>query len=104
MAKYFQTNKILVRLLPKVTIIFYDRQTIYVFPKGYQNGTIFHLWGAPRGEYTHKWKPFRLRLLRNKLGMDIAKCHKLADKYGVVYVGTCRALKFDKKIIEYRNY
>lgn len=103
MAKFFHTEKMIVRLLPKVTIIFYDRQTVYVYPKGYNNGTIFHLWGAPRGDYTYRWKPFRLRLLRNKRNMDIAMCHKLADRYGVVYVGTCRRLQFDKKIIEYRK-
>lgn len=103
MAKHFCTEKVVVRLLPKITIIFYDRQAIYVFPKGFQNGTIFHLWGAPRGDYSRKWKPFRLRLMRNTRDMSIARCHKLADRYGIVYTGTCKAVEFDKKVIEYRN-
>lgn len=103
MAKFFCSDKIIVRLLPEITIVFYDRQTIYVYPKGFNNGTIFHLWGAPRWDYTRKWKPFRTRLLRKSKDMDIAMCHKLADYYGVVYVGTCRHLQYDGKIIEYRK-
>lgn len=96
----FKVQHVLIRRLPDVVIVFYNRETIYCFPRGYSNGTIFHRWFAPRGSYVNSWQPFRRKLLRYK-HLDIAKCHELADEHGVLYVGTDRGPNLKNKDIKY---
>lgn len=96
----FKACKILVRRLPDVVIVFYNKESIYCFPRGYSNGTIFHRWFAPKGTYGASWQPFRRKLLRYK-HLDMAKCHELAQYHGVLYVGTDRAPQLKGKTIKY---
>lgn len=96
----FKAKAILIRRLPEVTITFYSRESIYVFPKGYANGTIFHRWHAPLGSYTGGWQQFRRKLLRYK-HLNIADCHRLADQHGILYVGTDRPPKLEEKPVKY---
>lgn len=99
----FKADKIIVRLLSEVAITFYDKETIYVFPKGCGNGTIFHRWFAPRGSYGNGWSQFRRQLLRQR-HLDLARCHELADRYGILYVGTDKPPKLNPEDIKYRGY
>lgn len=99
----FKADKIIVRRLPEVVITFYDKETIYSFPRGFANGTIFHRWFAPRGSYSNGWSQFRRQLLRQR-HLDMARCHELADKYGILYVGTDRPPKLKLEDIKYRDY
>lgn len=96
----FMSEKVIVRRLAEITIVFYDKESIYAFPKGCASGTIFHRWYAPKGTYVKQWAPFRRKLLRYKR-LNIAKCHELADYHGVLYVGTDRTPKLNKKAIKY---
>ena len=95
----FRAKKIIIRRLPWVVITFYDWKTIYVFPKGYANGTIFNRWFAARGSY-REWAAFRRKLLRYK-HLDIAKCYELAEYHGILAIGTDRPPKLEQKKIKY---
>lgn len=101
MAK-FEKKRVIVRLLPGLVITFFDKETIYVFPRGQKNGTIFHRWVAPINTYTHCWEPFKRKLLRYK-NLSLAKCHELAICHDVNFVGTDRKVKLNKKVVEYRK-
>ena len=96
----WRAEAVIVRRLPEVAITFYDRETIYVFPKGAGVGSIFHRWFAPRGSYTGGWEQFRRKLLRYKC-LDLARCHELAEEHGVLAVGTDRTPKLKEKRIKF---
>ncbi len=96
----WRAEAVIIRRMPEVTITFFDRETIYAFPKGYANGTIFHRWYAPRGSYGRGWEQFRRKLLRYK-HLDLAKCHELADEHGILYIGTDRTPKLKQKKVKY---
>lgn len=99
----FRAEAVLIRRTREVVITFYDKETIYVAPRGYANMTVFHRWFAPRGSYQSNWAPFRRQLLRQK-HLNIAKCCELANRYGVLYIGTVRAPSLKEKNVKYRDY
>lgn len=92
----FKADAILVRELPELTIIFYDRQSIYIYPKNQKFGSIFNLWFSHRGAYTEGWQDFRRRLMRKK-HLTPTQCYELAIKYGVVGIGTDRRIDLTGK-------
>lgn len=99
----FRAEAVLIRRLTDVVIVFYDRETIYVTPRGNARRALFHRWYAPRGSYQASWGPFRRQLLRQKR-LDISRCYELANKYGVLYVSTDNAPKLSGKKVKYRDY
>lgn len=99
----FRAEAVLIRRLPEVVITFYDKETIYVAPRGCGNMMVFHRWFAPRGSYQSSWGPFRRQLLRQK-HLTGARCCELADRYEVMHIGTDRGPKLKDKKVKYRDY
>lgn len=89
----FKAEAILVRELEELTIIFYDKESIYVYPKKEKWGTIFNRWGV--FQYGD-WQDFRRRLMRKK-HLDLRGCYELALKYEILAVSTARRLNLEGK-------
>lgn len=79
----FRAEKIIVRKLSAIEIIFLDKQTICVFPtKGLGSGTQFHRWFAELGSYDGGWRQFRDRMLKYK-NLTYLKCFELAAQFDI---------------------
>lgn len=77
----FRAKSIVVRRVNDLTIVFYNKETIYVTDDAHK-WTIFHRWYAPLGFYGKNWKPFR-RLLRVEKEITFNHCYRLAFKYDI---------------------
>ena len=85
MVKYergrFRAEKILVRHIADLEIIFLNKETICVFPaRG--SGAQFHRWFAPRDSYESGWKAFRDCLMYRK-NLSYLQCFELAARYDI---------------------
>lgn len=89
----FEANAIIVRELENLTIIFWDADSIYVYPNPRETwgGVIFHKWYVKRGFYRESWKDFRRQMLRQK-HLTLLHCHVLANRYEISHVTTKRVL------------
>lgn len=78
----FRAEKVIVRDINNIRIVFYDKESIYVKDA---NGrwTVFHRWLAPRGSYNNGWRQFRHLLLYEKK-LDINHCYRLAFRYDIL--------------------
>ncbi len=98
----FKQKYIIIRQFEKLSIVFWDAHSIYVFPNGFEKfGYVFHNWYAPIGSYSSGWRQFRLQLLRSK-APDFNYCCRMAGRYEVLSSGHVGVLDFNKKLIEIR--
>lgn len=99
----YDENKILVRKLKKLklTIVFWDTETIYVLDENTGIRHIFHRWFlSQRGFYTSSWAPFRDDIKRRK-GLTTMKIYKIANYYGIAHSCDFRPLDYKLKDAEY---
>lgn len=92
----FKAEAVILRDLDDLTILFKDRETIYIFPKESSTNIIFHRWFAPKGSYTAGWQDFRRALWRNAK-LDVPTIYRLGIKYGIQTMGTHRAPNIEGK-------
>lgn len=86
----FKAEAIIVREMERLTIIFKDKETIWVLPKTMSVNIIFNRWWTPRGSYGAGWQDFRRKLYRRKR-LDIPTIYALAVKHNIQSMGTVRA-------------
>lgn len=99
----YDENKILVRHLKELTIVFWDTETIYVLDKNSGMRHIFHRWFLrQRGYYTTSWAPFRDELKKRK-GLTVMKIYRMANYYGIAYSADFRTLDYKSKDVEHKN-
>lgn len=97
----FKANGIIVRKMDGLTIVFYDKYSIYAYPdRGF--GCVFHRWGSTKGDYMNNWNPFRRKLMRYK-HLDINKCCSLASYHQILIKSTDRKLNLENKTVILRN-
>lgn len=101
MAK-FRASGVIVRRMESCEIIFYSKQSIYVYGKNNPTGVIFHRWYAPLGTYGDSWKIFRQKLMQYKK-LDLNRCFELAHQHGVQSVGSGSRLDLKGKKVIYRK-
>lgn len=98
----YRAKRVIVKVLPELTLVFWDWNAIYAYPEGSQQGYVFQKWHAPRGTYFKAWKPFKRRLMKRKQ-LTFAQCCQLASHYGIVAGGAVGRLDFNKKAVEIRH-
>lgn len=99
----FRAEAVIVRKLPEVTIIFWDKESIYVYPIGGGGGTIFTRWADKKGSYSDYWHDFRVRMLQRKR-LSFLQCYELAAEYDqILAIHTDRQLDLSKVKVEYRS-
>lgn len=101
MAK-FRAERIIIREVADLIIIFWNAESIYVYEKDSQFGSIFNNWWAYRGSYEECWAPFRRKMLRYQK-LTMTRCHELASYHNVVAVSTGRRLDLSGKKVEIRD-
>ena len=94
--RYFKTDCITVKKIDGGEIIFYDRQSIYLYPDGSNFGSIFNNWDSPKGSYMNGWKLFRQNLMRYK-NLTVRKCYEMALKYDIIAISSYRRLDLSGK-------
>lgn len=94
--RFFKTDCITVKKIDGGEIIFYDRQTIYLYQDGARYGSVFTNWAAPRGAYATSWKKFRERLVRRK-HLTVRNCYELALKYDIVAISAYTRVDLEGK-------
>ena len=97
----YRAEKIIVRRLPTIEIVFLDKQTICVFPnKG--SGTQFHRWFAELGSYDGGWKQFRERMLKYR-NLTYVKCFEIAAQFDIESVSARGHPDLSDKKVEIRD-
>lgn len=95
----FKAEGVIVRELDEIAIVFWDSQSIYVYPSGHKKGVIFHRWFAERGSYRY-WHDFRIRMLQRR-HLTYLACFELAAQYDIVATLTDERLDLSKvKVIK----
>lgn len=94
--RFFKTDCITVKKIDGGEIIFYDRQTIYLYQEGARYGSLFTSWGAPKGSYRDGWKLFRQVLWQYKT-LTPRKVYELALRYEVVGIVSYTPLNLNGK-------
>lgn len=97
----YQSKGIIIRDLPELTLVFYDKSTIYMYPKKYRIGSIFHRWYAQRGS-GRDWQCFRWDLMRLKR-LTVLKCFEIAASYDISVVSTTRQLDLTGRKVIYKK-
>lgn len=98
----FKAEAVIIRKVGDLTIVFYDKETIYVKDNGH-GWAVFHRWFAPRGSYSGGWKQFRHLLLYEKR-ITYAHCYRLAFRWEIASRANVRAPDLSKaKITERFN-
>lgn len=95
----FKAKAIVMRDMESLTILFKDKETIWVFPKHASTNIIFHRWWMPKGSYGAGWQDFRRAMFRNAQ-LDVATCYRLCAKYRVQSMGTARAPDITGKTVK----
>lgn len=80
----FKAGAVTVKQVDDLTIIFYDKNRIYVGNK-HHRWVVFHRYGAPRGSYRTSWDKFRSSLWKEK-NIDYNHCFRLAFQYDVQFM------------------
>lgn len=78
----FRAEKIIVRDINNIRIVFYDRESIYVRDNMNNRWTVFHRWLAPKGSYNNGWRQFRHLLLYEKR-ITFNHCYRLAFRFDI---------------------
>lgn len=102
MGHRFQSEAIVVREFEDMTLIFFDNDSIYMYPKRYRVGTIFNKWFSHRGYSGAHWGKFRKRLMYNK-HLTIADCYNLALTHQVNSTATLRPLDLKGRKVVYKK-
>lgn len=97
----YRARRVIIRELMDITVVFWDRSSIYVYPKGTRHGYVFHKWYSPLGTYTQQWKPFKRKMLKTKR-LTLTKCFQLANQHEILYKYSVGTLDLEKKPIEIR--
>lgn len=96
----FHAEKIIVREIGGMEIVFWDKYSIYV--KDATHCFVFHRWYAPRGSYG-EWKKFKQLLLQRR-HLQLVDVFELADKHGILFKRAVRHLQWKEKAVEIRRY
>lgn len=94
----FRATSITIREFDTLTIIFKDKETIWILPNNASTNIVFNRWFAPRGSYSAGWQDFRRKLFRNKR-VSLEYCYKIAKKHQIQSMGTTRSPSFRDEII-----
>lgn len=96
----FHSEKIKVRVLAEVTIIFWKPRYIVVAPNhpNYR-ASLYCIPFLRRRDYVKAWKNFRRKLWQGKL-IDIGYCNRLAERSGIIEIHTLGRLDLGEKPIE----
>lgn len=97
----YKAERIVIKDLPELSIVFWDKSSIYVYPKTDQAPVVFHKWFAPRYTYSNGWRQFKDKLWHLHRG-SVQKCFQMADYHGVLYQVSVGRLDFNKKLVEIR--
>lgn len=94
----FCAERIIVREMDGVKIIFWDKSSIYM--QWSKLCYVFHRWYAPKGTY-NEWRNFKQLLLHRK-NLTPHDVFELANRYGILSKYSVGHLKWKKKPIEIR--
>ena len=100
--RYFKSDYITVKKIDGGEIIFYDRQSIYLYQDGLKYGTIFNNWNNYLGAYGGGWKDFRKRLWQYK-NLTVRRCYELALEFDVLAIVSYDRLDLDGKKVRTIN-
>ena len=77
----FRAEKVIIRDVNGIRIVFYDHENIYV-----RNTSgcwvVFHRWFSQKGSYNNGWRQFRHLLLYEKK-IDFNHCYRLAFRWEI---------------------
>lgn len=77
----FRAEAIVIKKVDDLTIVFYDRERIYIKDKSH-GWTLFHRYYTQLGFYGSCWKPFR-KLLMVEKRITFNHCYRLAFRYDI---------------------
>lgn len=97
----FKAEGTIVRRLDRITIIFWSKESIYVYENGADAGVIFNRWFTQRRSYEY-WRDFRRKMLRYK-NLSVVQCCEIAATYDISVVSTRRKLSLSGRKIIYRE-
>lgn len=98
----YRAERVIVRDLPELVIVFWDWSSIYIQPKsGMRQWYVFHKYHAPLGTYTNSWRPFKRRLMKTK-ALTFEKCCQLAVRYNILAKGAVGRLHWEQRPVEIR--
>lgn len=102
----YKAERIVIKDLPELVIVFWDNSSVYVYPKNErQSVVVFHKWFAPRYTYTNGWRQFKDKLWHWRCG-SMKKCFQMASNHGILYQVVVGKLDLREKPVEirYRNW
>ena len=100
--RYFKSEYITIKKIEGGELIFYDRQSIYLFQDNFKYGTVFNNWDTPLGSYTSGWKEFRKRLWQYKK-LTVRRCYELALEFDVIAIVSYGKLDLTGKKVRTKN-
>lgn len=100
MAKY-EAERIIIKVFPRLTLVFADAKSIYAFPEADTRYYVFHSWYAPIFNYRDHWLPFKKALLKRRY-LEASTCFELAAQYGVPYKTMSGKISLADKPVELR--
>lgn len=100
----FVTDKVTVRVLPEITIIFEAPRRIVVVPTTPPARTPvrFSIPWPRKGDYTRVWKNFRKQMWRQKR-LTLEHCIRLAARSGIIDIGPLSHLDLGQKLVEVKH-
>lgn len=100
--RYFKADYITIKKIEGGELIFYDRQSIYLYQDGFQYGTIFNNWNNSLGSYGSGWKQFRKRLWQYKT-LSVRRCYELALEFDILAFVSYDKLDLTGKKVRTKN-
>lgn len=97
----YKAKRIIIKVFPEITLVFYDEKSIYAITEGDKYTSVFHNWVAPRFTYRDHWLPFKKALLKRRF-LDKHTCWQLAYDYQVPYKTSTDKIILDNKEVEIR--
>lgn len=85
-----------VRTINGLTIVFWEKDTIYIKDNKYQSPIIANRWYAPKGFYASCWNPFQTELKNRDDLDDIFDIIRIANYYDISIITA-------KQIPDYSN-
>lgn len=100
----FHADKVTIRVLPEVTIVFLRPRYIVVVPTTPPaRPAVYFAIPFPRlGDYNGAWRWFRRQLWRQK-NLTVEHCMRLASRYPVIEMGTARRVELEDKTVEVKH-
>lgn len=75
-----------VRVINGLTIVFWEKDSIYIKDNKYQSPIIANRWYAPKGFYAKCWNPFQTELKNREDLNDIFDIISIANTYDISIV------------------